>query len=149
MAAASGPGKRPGWRARLTHDAHAQAGVAYACYGLTYLGGAVAQLSPDRMQTFFGFVPWWAFYVTGAVLVAVLPVVVWHGFRWFTLVLALGPSAKALTLAWRQGARWRAGEDLPSFDWFFALMALTAVAFMLRAVASGPRRPPASRSGAV
>jgi hypothetical protein len=101
------------------------AGV-YAAYGVVYLTGAVLNLTPERMTTFFGFVPWWAFYVAGLGLVVGLPVLVWKRYRWFTRILTLGPAIKALMLCWRQGRRLSAGEPLPVFDWVFMTVAMVA-----------------------
>ena len=102
------------------------AAILYALYGLVYLGGAVAALTPERQRDFFGFVPWWVFYLVGLALVLALPVLVWKQWVWFTRILAFGPAGKALTLIWKQGRLAQAGEDTSLYNWFFAGVAILA-----------------------
>ena len=118
------------------------AAVFYFFYGLVYLGGAISRLTPDRMVTFFGFVPWWAFYVAGGLMVAVLPLLVWRRYKWFTRIIAIGPAGKALSLCWRQ-ARTPDGETA-MYDWFFIAVAITAAVLLFRA---GWGRPAPARRG--
>ena len=83
-------------------EPYRRAAVAYAAYGCVYLAGAVIQLTPERQRDFFGFVPWWVFYVAGAALVAGLPVLIWRRRMWFTRILAFFPVIKAVTLLIQQ-----------------------------------------------
>ena len=109
-------------------DPYVHAAAGYLAYGLVYLGGAIARLTPDRKVTFFGFMSWWAFYVLGAALVLVLPWVVVRWRPWPARILALGSMSKALVLCWRLG-RGAGG----AFDIIFALVAIGASVLLLRA----------------
>ena len=80
---------------RRLRDPYALAAVVYLAYGLVYLGGAVAALTPERQVTFFGFVPWWAFYVVGLGLVMTLPALVWRRFKWLTRFISVAVRAFA------------------------------------------------------
>lgn len=110
-----------------------QAAVAYAIYGCVYLVGAVFELSPERRITFWGFVPWWAFYVAGAALIPALSSLVWRRYRRLTMVLSVLVAGKVLTLVWTQGRRLAAGEPPDLYNGFFAAVALTAVVMLARA----------------
>jgi hypothetical protein len=114
----------------LSIDRYRVAAVAYFAYGLVYLGGAILALTPKRMGTFFGFVPWWAFYVVGACLVVALPLLVWRRHKWFTRIIALGPAGKALSLCWRLGAD---GATTRLYDWFFIAVAIATAVLLFRA----------------
>ncbi len=117
-------------------DPYRLAAVCYFLYGVVYLVGACIWLTPERMVTFFGFVPWWAFYVAGGLMVLALPLLVWRRFKWLTRVIALGPAGKALALCWRQG---RGPSDLSRdpasfvYDWFFLGVAILAAVLLFRA----------------
>ena len=123
---------RPPQRRRnsLVKSAYQRAAIAYALYGTLYLGGAVAALDQERRSTFFGFVPWWAFYVVGALLLAVVPVLVWRRYKWFTRILCFGPAVKALVLFWRTGQDLQAGEGLDLFQVVFAFTAMAAASLL-------------------
>jgi hypothetical protein len=116
-------------------DPYLQAAAGYVGYGLVYLGGAIARLTPDRKVTFLGVVPWWALYVLGAALILVLPWVIVRWRPWPARILALGPMSKAFVLCWRL-ARGSGG----AFDVAFALVAVAASALLLRAGLSRRRR---------
>ena len=106
-------------------DPYRRAAVAYFVYGVVYLVGAVIALSPDRQRDFFGFVPWWAFYIAGLALIITLPVLVWQRRMWFTRVLSIFPVIKALSLLIKQGKLMGQGEPSLTYNWFFALVALS------------------------
>ena len=125
---------------RLRTDSYAQAATFYLFYGLVYFGGAVAALTPDRKVTFFGFVPWWAFYVAGLVLICTLPLLVWRGAKWLTRFLTIAVAIKALTLCWKQGRLIQSGEGADPYTWFFIVVAIAAAALLFRA-SFGDRRP--------
>jgi len=114
----------------MVKTAYQRAAIAYIVYGSLYMGGAVAALDEERKSTFFGFVPWWAFYVAGALLLAALPVLVWRRYKWLTRILCFGPAVKALVLFWRTGLDLRAGEGLDLFQVVFALTAVGAASLL-------------------
>ncbi len=114
-------------------DPYRRAAAAYAAYGLVYLTGAVMQLTPDRQRDFFGFVPWWVFYLAGLLVVCTLPVLVWRRYRWLTRVLSVFPAIKAFTLLIKQGRLMGIGEPTVIFNWFFAAVALVAAVLLFRA----------------
>jgi len=114
------------------------AAVAYGIYGSVYLGGAIAALSPDRKVAVWG-VPWWSYYLLGALFLALFPVLLWRGNLWLGRLLALGTGGKTLALCWKQGRL--IGSDEPSlFTWFFLAVAATTTLVLARA--SFRRRPP-------
>jgi ABC-type Na+ efflux pump permease subunit len=110
-----------------------RAAVAYLVYGLVYLLGAVLQLTPDRQRDFFGFVPWWVFYLAGVLVICTLPVFIWRQHKWFTRVLCFFPAIKALSLCVKQGRLLGAGEPSDIYNWFFAVVALVAAGLLFRA----------------
>jgi hypothetical protein len=110
--------------------AYRRAAVAYAIYGVLYMGGALAALDEDRKVTFFGFVPWWAFYLAGALLLAVFPVLVWRKFKWIARILCIGPAIKALVLFWRMGIDMQAGDGFSAYQGLFALAAVGAASLL-------------------
>ncbi len=110
--------------------------MAYVVYGLVYLVGAASQLTPDRQHDFYG-VPWWAFFVIGAALVGTFPVLIWKRYRRFTQILSVFPAIKAATLLLKQGKLMGAGEPTVPYNWFFAVVALTASVILFR-VSFGP-----------
>lgn len=116
-----------GWD-RARRDPFVHAAVAYVVYGLVYLGGAIARLTPDRKVTHWGFMPWWAFYVLGALLVVALPWAVLRWRPWAARILALGPASKALVLCMRIGQ----GRG-SAFDVGFAGIAVVAALVLARA----------------
>ena len=116
----------------MTQDPWKKAALAYIAYGVVYLFGAASQLTPDRQQDFYG-VPWWAFFVVGAALVAIFPVLVWKRYRRFTQVLSVFPAIKAATLLMKQGKLMGAGEPTNTYNWFFAVVALSASVMLFRA----------------
>lgn len=108
------------------------ASLAYFVYGGVYLLGAALQMTPDRQHDFYG-VPWWGFFVVGALLLIGLPVLIWQGYRRFTQVLSIFPALKALTLVVKQGKLMGAGEPTLVYNWFFAGVALIASVLLFRA----------------
>ncbi len=110
--------------------AYRRSAIAYAVYGALYMGGAVAALDAERKTTFFGVVPWWAFYVAGALLLAVLPVLVWRQYKWVARLLCFGPAVKALVLCWRMGLDLQAGEAFSVFQALFAVTAVVAASLL-------------------
>ena len=86
-----------------------QAAIAYLIYGLFYLAGAVYLSSVGIGPS--GGVVW---YVVGAAVVLIFPVLIWKGFKWFTRILAglilfrmaglvqviLGDSGEAVPMPW-------------------------------------------------
>ena len=123
----------------MLKDPWKKAAVAYIVYGLVYLFGAASQLTPDRQQDFYG-IPWWAFFVVGAGLVAVFPVLIWKGYRRFTQILSIFPTIKAATLLMKQGKLIGAGEPTVPYNWFFAVVALSASVVMFRVAFSAPAK---------
>ena len=114
--------------------------MAYAVYGAVYLVGAIAELDPSRRVTFFGFVPWWAFYVAGGLLLFSLPPLVWRGWRKVTFALAFFTGAKALWLSFLQGRRLSRGDPVRGYDLLFAVVAVVACALLQRAALRDSRR---------
>jgi hypothetical protein len=114
-------------------DPYRRAAAAYFVYGVVYLVGAVIALSPERQRDFFGFVPWWAFYVAGLALIVTVPVLVWQRRMWFTRVLSVFPVLKALSLLIKQGKLIGQGEPTLAYNWFFALVAMGAGVLLFRA----------------
>jgi hypothetical protein len=117
-------------RPTLPSRSYRRAALAYAVYGCVYLGGAVAALTPDRKTTFFGVVPWWMFYVVGAVLLLALPVLIWREYMWLTRILSLGPAGKALALLWQQGRLVAETGSPDLFPLFFAALAVAAACLL-------------------
>ena len=99
-------------------DPYRRAAAGYVAYGLVYLFGAVVQLTPERQHDFWGFVPWWAFYLVGLALIMGLPVLIWRRYMWFTRILAIFPAIKALTLLVKQGRLMGQGEPTVGYNWF-------------------------------
>jgi len=124
----------------VTQDPWKVAAMAYVAYGVVYFVGAASQITPDRQHDFYG-VPWWAFFVIGAALVAICPVLVWKRYRRFTQVLSVFPAIKAATLLMKQGKLMGAGEPTIPYNWFFAMVALMA-SIMLFRVAFGAKSAP-------
>ena len=122
----------------MPKDPWKRAALAYILYGLVYLFGAASQLTPDRQQDFYG-IPWWAFFVVGAALVATFPVFIWKGYRRFTQILSIFPAIKAATLLMKQGKLIGAGEPTVTYNWFFAVVALSASVVMFRVAFSPPK----------
>jgi hypothetical protein len=118
--------------------ARAQAAAAYVVYGLVYLGGAWVQMTPERRSA-GGPIPWWAFFVAGALLVVVLPPLVLRGPRWIPVVLGALVGVKALALWWRAATDARAGGPI-AFHACFAAIATATCVLLLRASAAAPRR---------
>jgi len=113
--------------------AYQRSAIAYAVYGALYMGGAVAALDAERKTTFFGVVPWWAFYVAGSLLLAVLPVLVWRQHKWVARLLCFGPAIKALVLCWRMGLDLKSGVGISGFQPLFALAAVVAACLLAMA----------------
>lgn len=102
--------------------------------------GAVIELSDDRKRNFMrGHVPWWVFYLVGAVFVIGFPLLINRGYRWFTGVLALLVAGKALYLFYGLS------KSFVAFNLFFALVALVAACTLGATTAKNPP-PPRLRS---
>ena len=114
------------------HNPFKTAALAYFVYGCTYLLGAALQMTPDRQHDFYGL-PWWSFFVVGAVLVLGMPVLIRQERRRFTQILSVFPAIKALTLVVKQGKLMGASEPTIAYNWFFAAVALTASVLLFRA----------------
>ena len=97
-------------------------------------------MTPDRQHDFYG-VPWWGFFVVGALLLAGLPILVWQERRRFTQVLSVFPALKAITLVVKQGKLMGAGEPTVAYNWFFASVALIASVALFRAGFGSPPSP--------
>ena len=107
--------------------------MAYAVYGLVYMFGAIVQLDQERQREFFGVLPWWSFYLVGAAIIAWFPVLIWNRRRTFTRVLSIFPFIKAMTLLIKQGKLLGAGEEALVYNWFFAVVAVTASVLLMKA----------------
>ena len=117
----------------MLKTAYQRAAIAYLVYGCVYMGGAVAEILADetRQKSFFGgHVPWWAFYVVGALLIALMPVLVWKRYKWLTRILAFGPAGKAITLFWLMGKDLREGGGLDAYSLIFAFVAVGAACLL-------------------
>lgn len=68
-----------------------QAAVGYLVYGLIYLAGAV-YLSSKEQAPQEGLI-WFAL---GAVMVIIIPIVIWKEFKWITRILALLVAVRVL-----------------------------------------------------
>lgn len=124
---------------RIRSDPYAQAALGYFVYGGAYLAGAALRLAPERRVDSFGMVPWWAWFVAGALLWLVLPLLILRRWRWLVLPLALGPIGRGLFLAWRQGRAVTAGGGMSVFEAAWAVVALVAGALLIRAgLGEGP-----------
>ena len=65
-----------------------QAAIAYLIYGLLYLGGAVYLTAiGESARGMAGGGIWW--FLFGALMVVVLPVLIWKGFEWVIRILAV------------------------------------------------------------
>ncbi len=117
----------------LRGDRYRAAAVAYAVYGIVYMAGAIVQLSEERRTEFFGFLPWWSFYVAGAAVMLWFPVLIWKRHRTFTRVLSVFPFIKGLTLLLKQGKLMGAGHETVLYNWMFAVVAVVASVFLVRA----------------
>jgi|GEM_PF-2490955 len=117
----------------MLKNAYQRAAVGYLVYGCVYMGGAIAEILADesRQKSFFGgTVPWWAFYVVGALLIALMPVLVWKRYKWLTRILAFGPAGKAITLFWLMGKDLREGGGLDAYSLVFAVVAVTSACLL-------------------
>ena len=97
------------------------------------MGGAIAKLTSERKVDFFGTVPWWTFYLIGALALVGFPIMVWFRFKWFTRIIAFGPTVKAITLIGREGRSLMKGEPMNLFYWIFAVVAVWAAVHLFRA----------------
>lgn len=118
-------------------DPYRMAAVAYGVYGTVYLVGAILELDPSRQVTHWGFVPWWAFYVAGALLLFTLPIFVWRGVRWLAFTLSFFCAVKAFWLSWLQGRAVQQGDETTLYNWLFAAVAAVAAGLLLRAGLTG------------
>ena len=110
-----------------------RAAIAYFLYGVVYLIGAILELDPSRKITFWGFVPWWSFYVVGALIIMSLPYFIMRGVRWLTWVLAFFVTGKAVWLLWIQARNFHTGIGLDAYNIFFSLVAATAATLLWHA----------------
>ncbi|AWT59153.1 MAG: hypothetical protein DF168_00333 [Candidatus Moanabacter tarae] len=114
-------------------DPYRRAAIMYLIYGIVYLLGAILQITPERMGVFFGFVPWWAFYLLGMLSVVFLPFLVWCRLKWFTRVLAFGPAIKSISLVFKQYRILVTGETPLFYNWLFIFVALFAAIHLFQA----------------
>ena len=117
----------------LRNQPYRKAAIAYAAYGLVYLFGAIVQLDQDRQREFFGVLPWWSFYLVGAGIIMWFPVLIWKRHRTFTRILSIFPFIKAMTLLVKQGKLLGAGEEALAYNWFFAVVAVSASVLLMKA----------------
>jgi hypothetical protein len=115
-------------------EAYKKAAIAYAIYGIVYMLGAILELNDARMKVFWGFVPWWAFYIVGTALMFSMPFLIYRKMRWISGFLAVGVSGKTLYLIYSQGRHVTQGDKTDPYNWFFALVALITTAFLLFAI---------------
>jgi len=116
-----------------TWTPHKVAAVSYFIYGVVYLLGAILELDPSRRVTFWGFVPWWTFYVAGAAIIATIPFFIMKGIRWLTWLLSFFVSIKCLWLVWVQGRNMSSGLEIDLYNIFFAAVAGVTAMLLLRA----------------
>lgn len=109
------------------------AALSYFIYGVVYLVGAILELDPSRRVIFWGFVPWWAFYVAGGLILATIPIFIMRGIRWLIWVITLFVSAKCLWLVWIQARNFQAGVSADLYNLFFAAVAGITAILLLRA----------------
>jgi hypothetical protein len=95
--------------------------------------GAVVQLDQERQREFFGVLPWWSFYLVGAGIIMWFPVLIWKRRRTFTRILSIFPFIKAMTLLIKQGKLLGAGEEALTYNWFFAVVAISASVLLMKA----------------
>ena len=119
-------------------DPWRRAAIAYWVYGLVYIVGAMAFLTPERQGDRYG-IPFWVWYVAGAALWLGLPPLIWRGARRLTQVLTVFVGIKALWLMYKQGIALGAGESPLLYNWFFAATAMVTSVLLYRA--SWTRRP--------
>ena len=100
----------------------------YLLYGVVYLAGAIARLSPERQVSING-IPWWVFYALGVLVLIAFPILIWRGYKWFTRILLLGPALKAVTLISRELRM----ESIDLYNGLFAATAIAAALAMARA----------------
>ena len=126
-----------GVRPISARDPYLHAAAGYAAYGVVYLVAAAAELRPEMRRDWFGFVPWWAFFLLGGVLILIVPLAILRWRPWVARIMALGPLAKALVLCFRLGTGRVSGAGF-ALTAAFAAVAIIATVLLLRA-GFGPR----------
>ena len=109
------------------------AALAYALYGFVYLWGAIGVLNPSRMITFWGVVPWWAFYLVGLAFMMSLPYLVLRGIRWLIFSLSFFTAFKTLWLFYMEGRHFAESAPVGAYNIFFAVVAMGASLTLLAA----------------
>ena len=123
---------------RSAVNPYRRAAIFYFIYGVVYLTGAIVRLTPERQVDING-VPWWVFYLVGALFVVLLPALVWFERKWFTRIIAFGPLGKCVVLARQAFASIQEGNPLNSYDVVFAVVAFVAAWQLFVAGWSRPR----------
>ena len=121
-------------QSNTAQEAYKKAAIAYAIYGVVYMIGAVLELNEARMKVFWGFVPWWAFYIAGTALMLSMPFLIYRKMRWIAGLLAVGVAGKTLYLIYSQGRHVTQGDKTDPYNWFFSLVAMITTAFLLFAI---------------
>jgi hypothetical protein len=119
-----------------------RAALGYFFYGVVYLVGAMMELDPSRKIIFWGFVPWWSFYIAGALVMVTIPIFVARGVIWLTWIIAFFVAGKAGWLVWMQGRSFQQNASVDSYNTFFALVAGVAAMLLFHAALEGRRRSP-------
>ena len=117
----------------MTGNPYRIAAAGYFIYGCLYLYGAAAFLSPERKAALTS-VPWWVFFLAGAIVAVIFPILVWKEHKWFTRILAFGPLIKGAQVLWRELLDREAPRPL---FLCFGVLALLAALLLFRAGFSG------------
>ena len=127
-------------QARSLQKRYRVAALSYLLYGIVYFLGAALRMTPERQVHFHGL-PWWSFFLGGAVLLGVIPYFIWHGRKWLTRIIAFGPAAKCLVLVRREFLTAQSDAPIDSFNVVFALIAFLAAFLLFRAGFSRKAEP--------
>lgn len=122
-----------------------QAAVAYLIYGLIYLAGAVylTRIGESVRGAGPGSV-WW--FLFGALMVVIMPLLIWNGFKWVTRILAVLVFVRIAGLLHLMATEASAAVPLPGGMELSrtygtaAFGAIAAVAFVFLVRAGWPRR---------